>query len=237
MIIQNKIHLKGTVLKSGLACAATLLLLASTSTAAVAVQPLSQAATDVAAPIATTEINGEVLADGRTVFESEQTSLTVLPSTAEEPTAKDLAAKASYITCNLNVEYVHASTHVSGTINGVAKISCNGASGTLGLHYSLVRNSPTYAQWAATSKYNSAQSTIQNNKGVPCSYGPGYFQGWAQGELTPPPGYQVVGTGTSNQWGANRQVACGVGKSAAQSEPEVAETLTVTFVRNDLADN
>ncbi|QYM76184.1 hypothetical protein [Leucobacter luti] len=215
-------------------CAAALLLVSTSTSAALAGDEDSAFADNV--PVITEEIEGAEQIDGKVTFESDQTQLTVLPSTAPEPTAAELAAKARYITCNLNVENVHPSAHVSGTINGVAKITCDAAAGSLTLHYSLIRVSPNNKQWAAPSKSNAGKKTIQNNKGVPCSNGPAKFQGWAQGQLTPPAGYQVLGDATSNKWGKTLQVACGGAKRAAVETPENAETLTVTFVRNDISE-
>ena len=153
----------------------------------------------------------------------------------EQLTEEALAPLASYITCNLNVQNVHGSTHVSGTINGVAKVSCDGAAGALALHYSLIRVSPNNNQWAAPSKYNSGKKTIQNNRAVACSAGPANFQGWAQGEITPPAGYTLVGSGVSSKYGNMNYVACGSSLLAGGDEPTDSETLTITFARSDLA--
>ncbi|KGJ71769.1 hypothetical protein GY21_19960 [Cryobacterium roopkundense] len=184
----------------------------------------------------TSETTGVTKADGSTVFNTEQSQLTILPSTGRQPSEARLSVLAASISCNLNVQNVHGSTHVSGTINGVAVISCTAAAGSLTLHYSLIRVSPNYTQWGAGSKSNAGQKTLQNNRAVSCSEGPGNFQGWAQGVISPPPGYTLVGPATSSKYGNNTGVACGVSQSiAGNSESPSSETTTVTFVRSDLA--
>jgi hypothetical protein len=179
-------------------------------------------------------VSGEALDNGGTVFADEGSTLTVLPPSELQPSEAQLAGLAAAITCSLNVEYVHASGHVSGTINGVATVKCTAAAGSLKLHYSLIRVSPNNKQWGAGSVSNVASRSIQNNRAVPCSEGPGNFQGWAQGEISPPPGYTLDGPATRSSYGSTLGVACGSTLSA-DSPLGVAESLAVTFVRSDLA--
>lgn len=167
--------------------------------------------------------------NGATTFETDTGSLAVLPASGPEPT--NLAALAPSIRCSLNVQNVHASSHVSGTINGVARIDCNGPAGQLQIHYSLIRLSPA-TQWGGPSKTNGGYSSIQTNRAVPCDQGPAQFRGWAQGMIAPPPGYTLSGPASTNAYGNITGVACGgITRSTQDSADEV---ISVTFVRDDL---
>jgi len=187
------------------------------------------------APSSTTSISGHTYRDGSTVFATGDTQLTVLPAAGPEPSDAQLQLSAPSITCNLNVQYVHGSTHVSGTINGVAVVTCTGGpAGSLLLHYSLIRVSPNPNQWAADDTSNVGASSLQNNRAVPCSEGPGDFRGWAMGVITPPPGYQLTGPAENKKYGAIQPVACGLSLAFASSAPVLAESTSVTFTRSDL---
>ena len=208
--------------------------------AAIAFIPAAGISTDAAAndavsnSVTTYEVGGASASDGSTVFTTENAELTVLPSAEPQPSEADLSLMAPTFKCGLNVQNVHRSTHINGTINGVAVITCQVPAGGLRLHYSLIRESPNYKQWAAPSVQNSGKKILQNNKGVSCSEGPADFRGWAQGELTPPAGYVLEGNAIQKGYGPLEGVACGVAlMSAAISE---GETTTVTFVRSDLVD-
>lgn len=181
------------------------------------------------------EIAGVI--DGKaTVFETEQSELTILPATGPQPSDAELSPLAATISCGLNVQNVHSSTHINGTINGVATINCTGTAGKLTLHYSLIRVSPNPTQWGAPSVTNTGRSSIQNNRAVSCNQGPGTFRGWAQGVIVPPAGYTLVGPATSSGYGNITSVVCGATRFAPGSNAsESGETVTVTFVRSDLA--
>lgn len=186
-------------------------------------------------PIMETSISGIQEDDGSSVFTSGHSEIRIAPASDSRPTSAELAGLTASITCNLNVEHVHASTHKSGTINGVATVKCTAPAGRLALHYSLIRVSPRNTQWGAGSKSNVGQSSIQNNRAVPCSEGPGQFQGWAQGEISPPPGYVLTGPATHSDYGASLGVACGNAATDGDNSSALAESMTVTFVRSDLA--
>ncbi|MBM7466086.1 hypothetical protein JOE67_001678 [Microbacterium esteraromaticum] len=134
------------------------------------------------------------------------------------------------MTCKLNVQNPHGSTHVQGTINVVAVVSCDVPAGRIRLQLSLFRVSP-YASWAAPTLQKDGVKVLQNNKAVSCSEGPGDFRGWAAGTLTPPPGYQLSGSPTYERYGNLASVACGLAFSADTSD--YSETLTFKFVRTD----
>lgn len=166
---------------------------------------------------------------GATVFETDGGSLTILPSTGSVPV--DLQNMDASISCALNVQHVHGSTHVAGTINGVARVDCTAPAGALQISYSLIRLAP-YAQWGGPTKTNTGWSFVQTNRAVPCGEGPAQFRGWAQGIIAPPPAYTLTGPALNNAYGSITSVACGaplVDMSTAWDQ-----LLAVTFVRNDL---
>lgn len=196
---------------------------------------LASAAASTPAVASTDEISGAI-EGGATVFDTEQTELTILPATESQLSEDELNFLAPTISCNLNVQNVHPSSHFSGTINGVATIGCTSAAGKLTLHYSLIRVSPNPTQWGGPSVTNTGQSWIQTNRAVDCNQGPGTFRGWAQGVIAPPPGYQLVGPATSSKYGNSTSVLCGATLLTPENKAaEISETLTVTFVRSDLA--
>jgi hypothetical protein len=141
---------------------------------------------------------------------------------------------AATITCNLNVQHPHGSTHVAGTINVVTTISCGAPAAQLRLATSLIRTSPSYIQWHAATKYNYGQSFLQNNRSTSCSYGPGNFRGWGWGTITPPPGYTLSGPADYDYYGTIVPVACGLARVAQGDGANSSESLTVEFKRADL---
>lgn len=190
----------------------------------------------ITGPVASTSnVAGVTDIDGSSVFSTDQVQLTVAPASGPAPSDAQLVTMAPSIGCGLDVQWVHGSTHVTGTINGVTVISCNGPAGSLTLHYSLIRVSPNYTQWGAAPKSNVGQSSLKNNRAVNCNQGPGEFQGWAMGEISPPPGYVLVGPATAKKFGAIKPVSCGMNFAVAGSDSTISETISVTFVRSDLA--
>lgn len=220
---------------------ALLLSIGVATLASLAVSPSALATTVSAvparpAPPETSEIAAVVKEDGTAVFTGDQARVVVHPAKGPEPSVEELSTLQATITCNLNVQNVHGSTHFAGTINGVAKVTCTAAVAQLKLHYSLIRVSPNNTQWAAGSVSNTGKATIQNNKAVNCSQGPGQFQGWAQGELVLPPGYVLVGSATESKYGLATQVRCGSVPVAMLDDASGGVTTSLTLVRSDLAD-
>lgn len=70
------------------------------------------------ATIAESTVDGVVNEEGRTVFSTQGSELIVTPSTEAAPTGEEIALLAPSIRCGLNVQHVHGSHHVQGTING-----------------------------------------------------------------------------------------------------------------------
>jgi hypothetical protein len=176
------------------------------------------------------------ISEQHALFVAENSSLTVLAPSEAEPISSELELLAASITCSLNVQNVHGSTHVAGTINGIASISCTRVAGSLQIHYSMIRLSP-YAQWAGPSRTNGGHSSITTNRAIPCSEGRAAFRGWAQGIISPPPGYSLSGPASTNAYGNISYVECRNHTGPYGADPtsmEGSERIAVTFVRNDL---
>ncbi len=83
---------------------------------------------------------------------------------------------------------------------------------------------------------NTSQSSIQTNRSVHYSEGPADFQGWAQGEISPPAGYELVGPPVHDDWGDTSHVNCNSSADASEGSGELTESIRVTFVRSDRAE-
>jgi hypothetical protein len=176
-------------------------------------------------------------AHGGTVFETDMSKVSVMPAEQSELSSTELAALAPRFNCDLNVQNPHGSHHVSGTINVVAVVTCDVPAAKLRLALNLIRVSPNNKQWAAVpTATNENKARIQNNRAVSCSEGPGRFQGWGHATLTPPPGYVLSGSPDYKKYGNTVSVACGVARFGALADDDSpAESITFTFVREDLA--
>jgi hypothetical protein len=173
---------------------------------------------------------------GSVTFTTGDSGVVVQASNEPVPSADELTTLAASISCDMDVQNVHGSTHVSGTINEVVKVQCTGVAGHIRLATEMYRLSPTYAKWTAGTKNQDNTSWLQNNVATSCSAGPGEFRGWGWGTITPPPGYTLVGPADYSKYGNITSVACGM-SFAASSEPSLASRTTITFVRTDLAES
>jgi hypothetical protein len=185
----------------------------------------NEAPTDVEL-VQATEIDDETL-----MFEAGDTTLQVEAADVLQPQEVVPASASRAITCSLGVHNPHPSSHVNGTINGTAKITCSGKAGSMALSYSLIRVSPKNKQWGAGLKKNTNKSTLSNNRAVSCKEGSGRFQGWAQGVIKPPAGYKLSGPATYSKYGKTIWVGCGNGpKPVSESTSQIGEEITITFV-------
>lgn len=173
-----------------------------------------------------------------TTVSTASATLTVLPSTGALPSVAQQRALAPRISCTLNVHRVHPSHHITGTINGVAKVTCvGGVAGSIKLAYSLIRESPNTIQWAAGPVTVTNKATAQNNRAVKCDQGPGVFQGWAMGTIAPPAGYELEGPPVAKDYGPSYSVACGATLAGSLDPADVlSSSITVTFVPVGLGD-
>lgn len=155
---------------------------------------------------------------------------TTIVIASQSETLKNQTVFKRPISCTLQVNHVHASHHVSDTINGTAKVTCSGNAGSIQLYYSLIRVTPRNRQWATPIRSNTNKSSLSTNRAVPCSEGPARFQGWSQATITPPKGYVLSGKPDYKKYGKSTWVGCGGTKLPKPVSNDPAETLTVTFV-------
>jgi hypothetical protein len=117
----------------------------------------------------------------------------------------------SAIACTLNVQNAHGSTHVGGTVNVVATISCTPvAASRLSLQVTLYKvvcdpgcYDAAYGKTGSTTNYGHA--SVQANSAGPCT--PGDYFGSAYGSIVSPPGYTPP-SGTVSGAGRTSRVTC-----------------------------
>jgi hypothetical protein len=113
---------------------------------------------------------------------------------AHKVPAPGTAAPADVITCTVNAQYPHNSSHVNGTINGVITINCTNLVQRMVGVMSLYNNGVFVAgggldeSWRAVDSMNAAVScadgTYHTEGGVSIYFPPGYspptWHGWVQ---------------------------------------------------------
>lgn len=90
----------------------------------------------------------------------------------------------SVITCTIQAQYPHDSSHVPGTVNEVGTITCTSPVSSLSITVELYYSGVLVA---SSSKSNGGQAFIAHNAATSCV--PGYYQGRATGYVVFPPGY------------------------------------------------
>lgn len=90
----------------------------------------------------------------------------------------------SVITCTIQAQYPHDSSHVAGTANVVGTISCTAPVSSLSITVELYYEGVLVS---SSSKSNAGQAFISHNAATTCV--PGYYQGRATGYVVFPPGY------------------------------------------------
>jgi hypothetical protein len=130
-------------------------------------------------------------------------------SFAAAPSDGGASPNATY-TCTLNVQRPHNSTHVGGTVNVVATISCGIAVTRMNLQVTLYKvvydpgcSQVPYGKTGSSVTYGNR--TIQANSAAACSSGD-YF-GQAYGSIQAPPGYTPP-TGTVEGPGPTVAISC-----------------------------
>lgn len=93
---------------------------------------------------------------------------------------------SSVITCTINAQHPHDSSHVGGTVNGVATISCSQAVSSLSITVELWYQDAAVVA-GPTSKSNFGRAFIKHNAATTCV--PGYYRTVATGRVVFPPGY------------------------------------------------
>jgi hypothetical protein len=146
---------------------------------------------------------------------------------AEQPVAR----VGAY--CVLTVNYPHASTHYSGTINVTATTTCPIPMTSIYIDTELKRTAPTAGSWwngFGVTTYGLKSAT--DNQATSCAAGPGTYRGWATTRIVVPPGYVLTGPPYDSKYGTAVAVACGVNKSLAAIPMDVAE-VRIEFERVD----
>jgi hypothetical protein len=115
------------------------------------------------------------------------------------------------ISCTLNVQNAHNSSHVGGTINVVATIDCTPvAASSLSISVTLYKaycdSSCHQVPYGNTrTNRNTERASIQENSAAACTSGD-YF-GVAYGSIVSPPGYTPP-SGTVSSVGATSHITC-----------------------------
>ena len=126
--------------------------------------------------------------------------------------------------CTLTVNYPHASTHFSGTINVTAKTTCPIPMTSIYIDTELKRTAPTAGSWwngFGVTEY--ASTWALDTQATSCAAGPGTFRGWATTRIVVPPGYVLTGSPYDSKYGVAIALACGVNKSLVAIPTDVAE--------------
>lgn len=136
------------------------------------------------------------------------------------------AASASTITCTINVQYPHGSTHVSGTINVVSTVSCTAPVPRIQQRTALYKSGGS--SWWGTPVDKNGVAAVQSNAATSCSQAPGQFYGVAVTTINFPAGYSPS-THTGNTYGETRDVTCtGASRTIPSSSDEQGVVYVVT---------
>lgn len=124
------------------------------------------------------------------------------------------------ITCTHSVQYPHASTHVNGTINVVAGVTCTSTMSRIYIRTWLHKSGGS--TWPGAPRDWLVTSSVSANAATDCSNGPGTFYGSSTTELYPPAGYTPTYATLTNT-GASVWVKCGSGISIAPDARALTE--------------
>lgn len=116
----------------------------------------------------------------------ETATVVAVPASNSGPVAPDsTTAITSTITCTAQIQYPHNSSHVPGTVNVVATVSCDAPVTSINMTVNLYYNA---VQVASQSFSTAGSAFLQGNAAQdPCL--PGAYQGTASGTIVFPPGY------------------------------------------------
>ncbi|WP_162940150.1 hypothetical protein [Gryllotalpicola protaetiae] len=146
---------------------------------------------------------------------------------AQAATAVPAAAAAS-ITCTINVQNPHGSTHVSGTVNVVSTVSCTAPVASITQQTALYKT--TGNSWWGTKVTKAATSSAQSNASASCTVAPGNFYGTAVTSIVWPPGFS--GPQPPSAYGNTTAVNCSTAQIVANSEGIIStETVTATLTK------
>ena len=145
------------------------------------------------------------------------------------------AVATETIHCDLNVQYPHGSSHVSGTVNVQARTTCPIVMKEIYIRTWLQKS--TGGTWTGASQDRFNLSTLAANSATSCTNAPGSFRGYATTIVHAPAGW----TPASRQhtvYGSWRYVSCQNGGALVSPEAlafdpdESAAKATVSFTRD-----
>ncbi len=106
------------------------------------------------------------------------------------PASDATAAGSTSIDCVLNVQNPHNSSHVGGTVNVVARVTCTSPVESITVRAALYRNGALVKDSGPSTRTGVA--SYQNNAAVSCVSG--RYQGWGSNVIQYPPGYTPSST-------------------------------------------
>lgn len=130
---------------------------------------------------------------------------------------QEFLATADDFWCTLTINYPHASTHVSGTINVTGSVSCPVTMTEMYLQIHLQKS--TGASWAGTPKNYFNTSWLSANAATSCSSGAGSYRGRAYTVVRPPAGWSPSSQ-SQTKYSPYVSVGCGATSFAPASGDE-----------------
>jgi len=127
--------------------------------------------------------------------------------------------------CTIKANNPHASTHVNGTINGTATITCSQTMQEIYLRVKLEKSNGTTKLGTTTDEYG--VSNAQGNAFVQCNQ-PGTYRVIAEYVLVAPPGYSPK-RAASNIAGSYKSVACGAASRSSGTVADQVDSFEKTF--------
>lgn len=129
-------------------------------------------------------------------------SSTITVSRTSSSNAVAQPSAGGSFTCSLNTDYAHSSTHVPGTVNVEATVSCQQPVSAINMTVTLNRDNTNVS---SNNCPNVGRSSLTCNAAELCHSGALYY-GISSATITPPPGYTVNRDLSSN--GAQMPVFC-----------------------------
>lgn len=143
---------------------------------------------------------------------------------------------AGSITCTINVQDAHGSTHVNGTINVVSTVSCTAPVAMLQQRTALYKVGGS--SWWGSQEVTYDVRTVQSNSATPCSQAPGSFYGAAVTDVVWPLGY--TGPTHASTYGKTypidkncKKVTATATKTAASASDDVLLSYTVSATHDN----
>ncbi|WP_129545519.1 hypothetical protein [Arthrobacter dokdonensis] len=131
----------------------------------------------------------------------------------------------SVITCGIYADYPHASNHVSGTINAVGRVECDGLVNEIYLKVTLAKSNG-YLSSTTQDRFYPTGGRLSGNAAKSCAEAPGTFQTRVNAVVHFPAGYTPTPQ-VGNQNSAWFALACGVAFKAGATAPSSQPLYTI----------